>query len=58
MEAVASLEFFLRKFKNLNKKEHFIEDYLKIVEFIEWLNDFYPEKQCFLKNKFTFLVNF
>ena len=36
----------------------FVEDYLKIVEFIEWLKDFYPEKAEFLKNKFTFLVNF
>ena len=36
----------------------FIEDYLKIVEFIEWLKDFYPEKAELLKNKFTFLVNF
>ena len=26
----------------------FIEDYLKIVEFIEWLKDFYPEKAEFL----------
>jgi hypothetical protein len=26
----------------------FIEDYLKIVEFIEWLKDFYPEKAAFL----------
>ncbi len=26
-----------------------IEDYLKIVEFIEWLKDFYPEKAEFLK---------
>ena len=26
----------------------FIEDYLKIVEFIEWLQDFYPEKAAFL----------
>lgn len=36
----------------------FIEDYLKIVGYIEWLKDFYPEKAAFLKNKFTFLVNF
>ena len=27
----------------------FVEDYLKIVEFIEWLKDFYPEKAEFLK---------
>jgi hypothetical protein len=27
----------------------FIEDYLKIVEFIEWLKDFYPEEAEFLK---------
>ena len=26
----------------------FIDDYLKIVEFIEWLKDFYPEKAAFL----------
>lgn len=26
----------------------FIDDYLKIVEFIEWLKDFYPEKAEFL----------
>ena len=29
----------------------FIEDYLKIVEFIEWLKDFYPEKATFLTKK-------
>ncbi len=29
----------------------FIEDYLKIVEFIEWLKDFYPEKAAFLKKE-------
>ena len=29
----------------------FIEDYLKIVEFIEWLKDFYPEKAAFLTKK-------
>ena len=29
----------------------FIEDYLKIVEFIEWLQDFYPEKAAFLKKE-------
>ena len=29
----------------------FIEDYLKIVEFIEWLKDFYPEKAAFLMEK-------
>ena len=29
----------------------FIEDYLKIVEFIEWLKDFYPEKAMFLTKK-------
>ena len=27
----------------------FIEDYLKKVEFIDWLKDFYPEKAVFLK---------
>ena len=27
----------------------FVEDYLKIVEFIEWLKDFYPEKAKFLE---------
>ena len=26
----------------------FIDDYLKIVEFIDWLKDFYPEKAKFL----------
>ena len=29
----------------------FIEDYLKIVEFIEWLKDFYPQKATFLMEK-------
>ena len=29
----------------------FIDDYLKIVEFIEWLKDFYPEKAAFLTKK-------
>ena len=29
----------------------FINDYLKIVEFIEWLKDFYPEKAKFLTKK-------
>ena len=29
----------------------FIEDYLKIVEFIEWLKEFYPEKVTFLTKK-------
>ena len=29
----------------------FIEDYLKIVEFIEWLKDFYLEKAKFLTEK-------
>jgi len=29
----------------------FIDDYLKIVEFIEWLKDFYPEKAKFLTEK-------
>ena len=29
----------------------FIDDYLKIVEFIEWLKDFYPEKVAFLTKK-------
>ena len=29
----------------------FIEDYLTIVEFIEWLKDFYPEKAVFLTKK-------
>ena len=27
----------------------FIDDYLKILDFIEWLKDFYPEKAEFLK---------
>lgn len=29
----------------------FIEDYLKIVEFIEWLKEYYPEKATFLAKK-------
>ena len=29
----------------------FIEDYLKIVEFIEWLKEYYPEKATFLTKK-------
>ena len=29
----------------------FIEDYLKIVEFIEWLKENYPEKATFLTKK-------
>lgn len=29
----------------------FIDDYLKIVEFIEWLKNFYPEKAAFLTKK-------
>ena len=29
----------------------FIDDYLKIVEFIEWLKDFYPEKAMFPTEK-------
>jgi hypothetical protein len=33
----------------LPDRRTFIEDYLKIVEFIEWLKDFYPEKAAFLK---------
>ena len=34
---------------NLLNHRTFIDDYLKIVEFIEWLKDFYPEKAEFLK---------
>ena len=26
----------------------FIEDYLKVLDFIEWLKEFYPEKAVFL----------
>ena len=29
----------------------FIDDYLKILDFIEWLKDFYPEKAIFLSKK-------
>ena len=29
----------------------FIDDYLKIVEFIEWLKEYYPEKATFLTEK-------
>ena len=29
----------------------FIDDYLKILDFIEWLKDFYPEKAVFLTKK-------
>ena len=34
----------------------FIDDYSKIVEFIEWLKDVYPEKAVFLKNKLNFYI--
>ena len=62
MIGVAKLCFaspFIRKNATLEKVSRlchivpdyrtFIEDYLKIVEFIEWLKDFYPEKAEFLK---------
>lgn len=49
------------KFSNFSSKLHlclnlpdyrtFIEDYLKIVEFIEWLKENYPEKATFLTKK-------
>ena len=29
----------------------FIDDYFKILDFIEWLKEFYPEKAKFLTNK-------
>ena len=29
----------------------FIDDYLKILEFIEWLKEYYPEKATFLAEK-------
>ena len=29
----------------------FLEDYLKILEFIEWLKEYYPEKATFLTKK-------
>ena len=29
----------------------FIEDYLKILDFIEWLKEYYPEKASFLTKK-------
>ena len=29
----------------------FIDDYLKILDFIEWLKEFYPEKAIFLSKK-------
>ena len=36
---------------NLPDYRTFIEDYLKIVEFIEWLKEYYPEKATFLTKK-------
>lgn len=36
---------------NLPDYRTFIEDYLKIVEFIEWLKENYPEKATFLTKK-------
>ena len=29
----------------------FIEDYLKVLDFMEWFKEFYPEKAKFLTNK-------
>jgi hypothetical protein len=60
MTGVAKLCFaspFIRRKATLNRSlfcgmvidyRTFIDDYLKIVEFIEWLKDFYPEKATFL----------
>jgi hypothetical protein len=46
-------EFAFRAFTCLTLPDYrtFIDDYLKIVEFIEWLKDFYPEKAAFLTKK-------
>ena len=62
MTGVAKQSFaspFIRKNATLEKVSRlchivpdyrtFIDDYLKIVEFIEWLKDFYPEKAELLK---------
>ena len=62
MTGVAKQSFaspFIRKNATLEKVSRlchivpdyrtFIDDYLKILDFIEWLKDFYPEKAEFLK---------
>ena len=36
---------------NLPDYRTFIEDYLKIVEFIEWVKENHPEKATFLTKK-------
>ena len=41
------------RFLCLSLPDHrtFIEDYLKILDFIEWLKEYYPEKAAFLINE-------
>ena len=46
---------FVARFKTLchDVLDHrtFIDDYFKILDFIEWLKEYYPEKAKFLTNK-------
>lgn len=30
----------------------YIDNYFKVLDFIEWLKEYYPEKATFLTNKF------